>query len=60
MDPFEALYGKRFRSPLCLFQVGEVALIGPELVHKSIEKVDLLEKGLKFLKVNKSHVPMLE
>ncbi|WMV30117.1 hypothetical protein MTR67_023502 [Solanum verrucosum] len=32
MAPFEALYGRRCRSPVGLFEVGEIALIGPELV----------------------------
>ncbi|WMV24456.1 hypothetical protein MTR67_017841, partial [Solanum verrucosum] len=39
MDPFEALYGRRCRSPLCWFEVGDIALIGPELVYEAIQKV---------------------
>ena len=39
MAPFEALYGRRCRSPIGCFEVGEVALIGLELVHEAIEKV---------------------
>ena len=41
MAPFEALYGRRCRSPIGWFEVGEVSLIGPELVHEAMEKSDL-------------------
>ncbi|GKF95856.1 reverse transcriptase domain-containing protein [Tanacetum coccineum] len=30
--PFEALYGQKCRSPVCWAEVGEVQLIGPEIV----------------------------
>ncbi|WMV45393.1 hypothetical protein MTR67_038778, partial [Solanum verrucosum] len=39
MDPYEALYCKRCRSPIGWFEVGEIALTGPELVYEAIEKV---------------------
>ncbi|XP_038875121.1 uncharacterized protein LOC120067654 [Benincasa hispida] len=42
MSPFEALYGKSFRSPVCWDEVGERRLLGPELVqttNKAIQKI---------------------
>ena len=39
MDPFEALYGRRCRSPIGWFEVGEVKLVGPDLVFNALEKV---------------------
>ncbi|WMV25944.1 hypothetical protein MTR67_019329 [Solanum verrucosum] len=33
MAPYEALYGRRCRSPIGWFEVGEDGLIGPDLVH---------------------------
>ncbi|KAL0546580.1 hypothetical protein IC582_016491 [Cucumis melo] len=33
MTPFEALYGKCCRSPLCWGEVGEQTMLGPELVQ---------------------------
>ena len=33
MAPYEALYGKRCRSPIGLFKVGEPSLIGLELIY---------------------------
>lgn len=32
MAPFEALYGRRCRTPICWNEVGEKALEGPDLV----------------------------
>ena len=32
MPPFEALYGRKFRSPLCWDEVGESRLLGPEII----------------------------
>ncbi|KAH0719580.1 hypothetical protein KY285_015611 [Solanum tuberosum] len=38
MTPYEALYGRRCRSPVGWFEVGEAALIGPDSVLDAIEK----------------------
>ncbi|GJS31552.1 putative reverse transcriptase domain-containing protein [Tanacetum coccineum] len=37
--PFEALYGRKFRSPICCAKVGDSQLIGPEIIHETIEKI---------------------
>ncbi|WMV18454.1 hypothetical protein MTR67_011839 [Solanum verrucosum] len=47
MDPYEALYGRRCRSPGSWFEVGEAASIGPDSVHDAIEKVQLIRDRLK-------------
>jgi len=47
MAPFEALYGRRYKSPIRWFEVGETRLFGPELVHQAIKKVKVLGKRLK-------------
>ncbi|WMV29317.1 hypothetical protein MTR67_022702 [Solanum verrucosum] len=39
MAPFEDIYGRRCRSPMCWFEVGKVSLIGHALVHEDMEKV---------------------
>ncbi|XP_055825250.1 uncharacterized protein LOC129893851 [Solanum dulcamara] len=39
MAPFEALYGRRYRSLIGLFEVGEVFFIGIELVYEGMEKI---------------------
>ena len=37
MAPFEALYGRKCRTPVCLDEVGERILVGPELVQINSE-----------------------
>nr|GFB66971.1 putative reverse transcriptase domain-containing protein [Tanacetum cinerariifolium] len=36
--PFEALYGRKCRSPVCWNEVGEFHLTGPEIVQETTEK----------------------
>ncbi|WMV32922.1 hypothetical protein MTR67_026307, partial [Solanum verrucosum] len=45
MAPFEAIYGRRYRSPVGWFEVGEFGLIGPNLVYDAIEKVRLIRES---------------
>nr|GEU33964.1 putative reverse transcriptase domain-containing protein [Tanacetum cinerariifolium] len=37
--PFEALYGRKCRSPVCWTDVGDAQLTGPELIHETTEKI---------------------
>ena len=46
MDPYEALYGRKCKSPLC-WEVGERQLTGPELVQITSEKVSIIQQRLK-------------
>lgn len=39
MTPYEALYKRPYRSPICWEEVGERKLVGLELVEETIEKV---------------------
>ncbi|GJW91734.1 putative reverse transcriptase domain-containing protein [Tanacetum coccineum] len=34
--PFEALYGQKYRSPVCWAKVGDVQLTGPDIIHETI------------------------
>ena len=38
MALYEALYGRKCRSPLCWAEVGDRPLLGPELVQKQPRK----------------------
>ncbi|KAF3661735.1 putative UDP-glycosyltransferase 85A1-like [Capsicum annuum] len=46
MAPFEALYGRRCRSPISLFKVSEALVIEPDLVFDPLEKVQLIRERL--------------
>nr|GEU67373.1 hypothetical protein [Tanacetum cinerariifolium] len=45
--PFEALYGRKCRSPVLWVEIGESSLIGPELVQETTDKVVLLKEKRK-------------
>ncbi|GFS29579.1 hypothetical protein Acr_00g0007290 [Actinidia rufa] len=47
MAPYEALYGRPCRSPVCWTELGEVAIVGPELVVEIAESMGLIYKRLK-------------
>ncbi|GKA54412.1 putative reverse transcriptase domain-containing protein [Tanacetum coccineum] len=36
--PFEALYGRKCRSPICWAEVGDSQLTGPEIIHETTEE----------------------
>ncbi|GKE14383.1 putative reverse transcriptase domain-containing protein [Tanacetum coccineum] len=44
--PFEALYGRKFRSPVCWAEVGDVQLTGPEIIHETTEKIVQIRQRL--------------
>src|SRR5687767_5059613 len=47
MASFAALYGRKCRSPIGWFEVGEIVLIEPDLVFEAMEKVRLIRERLK-------------
>ena len=47
MAPFEALHGRKCRTPVCWDEVGERRLVGPELVHITLDKVKVVRDNLK-------------
>nr|GEZ70034.1 reverse transcriptase domain-containing protein [Tanacetum cinerariifolium] len=44
--PFEALYGRKCRSPICWSEVRESQLTGPELVRKTTKKIVQIKNRL--------------
>ncbi|GJY32211.1 putative reverse transcriptase domain-containing protein [Tanacetum coccineum] len=45
--PFEALYSRKCRSPVCWAEVGEVQLTGPELVQETTEKISQIKQRMQ-------------
>ncbi|GJW60888.1 putative reverse transcriptase domain-containing protein [Tanacetum coccineum] len=45
--PFEALYGRKCRSPVIWTEVGESQLIGPEIMQETTEKIIQIKERLK-------------
>jgi hypothetical protein len=47
MAPFEALYGRKCRTPLCWEEVGDKKLYGAELIQITTEKVRIIKDRMK-------------
>ena len=47
MAPFEALYGRRCRTPLSWSQTGERKIFGPDLVTEAKNKVKIIQVNLE-------------
>ncbi|GKC51875.1 hypothetical protein Tco_1074620, partial [Tanacetum coccineum] len=45
--PFEALYGRKCRSPVCWAKVRDVQLTGPEIIHETTEKIVQIRQRLQ-------------
>nr|GEZ20493.1 hypothetical protein [Tanacetum cinerariifolium] len=45
--PFEALYGRKCRSPVCWNEVGEFHLTGPEIVQETFEKIIQIKQRMQ-------------
>ncbi|GKB68929.1 putative reverse transcriptase domain-containing protein, partial [Tanacetum coccineum] len=45
--PFEALYGRRCRTPIAWVEVGESKLIGPEIIKETTDKIVQIKGRLK-------------
>ncbi|XP_070020506.1 uncharacterized protein [Nicotiana sylvestris] len=46
MASYEALYGRRCRSPIGWFEAGETNFLGPNLVQEAMDKVQLIKQRL--------------
>ena len=47
MAPYEALYGRKCRTPVCWDEVGERKLVGPEIVQVTCDKIKVIRDRLK-------------
>ena len=47
MAPFEVLYGRKCRSPICWDEVGERKPLGPELIQITVDKIKLIRERLQ-------------
>jgi hypothetical protein len=47
MAPYEALYGRKCRTPLCWRESGEKLLVGPELIQDTNDKIRVVRERMK-------------
>ncbi|GJX77016.1 putative reverse transcriptase domain-containing protein [Tanacetum coccineum] len=44
---FEALYGRKCQLPVCLAEVGDAQLTGPEIIHETTKKIIQINKRIQ-------------
>ncbi|GKC60352.1 putative reverse transcriptase domain-containing protein [Tanacetum coccineum] len=63
--PFEALYGRKCRSPVCWAEVGDAQLTGPAIIHETTEKIVQIKSRIQAARdrqksyANIRHKPMV-
>ena len=57
MAPYEALYRRRYRTPLCWIELSEKKIIGPDLIQETEEKVKMIRERLKWPRIDKNPTP---
>ncbi|GJY46988.1 putative reverse transcriptase domain-containing protein [Tanacetum coccineum] len=45
--PFEALYDRKCRLPICWTEVGDTQLTGPEIIHETTKKIIQIKKRIQ-------------
>ncbi|GJS00081.1 putative reverse transcriptase domain-containing protein [Tanacetum coccineum] len=45
--PFEALYGRKCRSPICWTKVGEAQILSPELIQETTKKIIQIKQRMQ-------------
>lgn len=47
MTPFEALYGKRYKTALCWYAYDESVVLGPEMVQQMTKMIKIIQEKMK-------------
>ncbi|GJR70749.1 putative reverse transcriptase domain-containing protein [Tanacetum coccineum] len=50
---FEALYGRKCRSPICWAEVGDSQLTGPEIIHETTERIVQIKSHIQAAQIVK-------
>ncbi|GKF65814.1 putative reverse transcriptase domain-containing protein, partial [Tanacetum coccineum] len=56
--PFEALYGRKCRSPICWAEVGDAQLTGLEIVHETTKKIIQIKKRIQAARDRQKNYPI--
>ncbi|GJV14931.1 putative reverse transcriptase domain-containing protein [Tanacetum coccineum] len=51
--PFEALYGRKCRSPVCWVEVGDAQFTGPAIIHETTEKIIQIKSRIQAARVER-------
>jgi len=47
MAPYEALYGRKCRTPLCWTEVGDKGILGPEIIREMTLKIKSIQEKIR-------------
>jgi len=47
MAPYEALCGRKCRTPLCWFKTGENLVLGPDMIQQTTKKIKMIRDKLR-------------
>ncbi|XP_074300754.1 uncharacterized protein LOC141632070 [Silene latifolia] len=47
MAPFEALYGRKCRSPVCWDDRADTVVLGPEMIQEMVEQVHIIRQKMR-------------
>jgi len=47
MTPYEALYGRKCRTPWCWFETEESLVLGPDTIQNTTEKIKMIREKLR-------------
>jgi len=47
MTPFEALYGRRCRTPICWDDLEDTLLLGPAMIQEMVNKIKIIQQNMK-------------
>jgi len=47
MSPFEALYGRKCKSPICCEKVGGRRIFGLDIIQEATDKIKLIKERMK-------------
>jgi hypothetical protein len=53
MSPFEALYGRKCRTPLYWSEIGERQLFGADIIREAEKQVQIIRENLRFAQSRK-------
>lgn len=56
MTPYEVLYDRKYRTPLCWIELAEGKLTGLDLVRQTSDKVKIIKDLLKAALDSKNHM----
>lgn len=51
MAPYEALYHRKCRTPLCWSDMGDKGILGPELVRETTDKIQKIRQQIKVAQI---------